>query len=122
MSRALSILVAEDEFLLAMQVEALLRGAGWSVIGPASTLASAMELARSAACDGAVLDVNLRGERIDEAAAILAGRGIPFLFTTGYGRDAIPAACRDSAVVIAKPFNERDLVQAVKDLLAKALG
>jgi DNA-binding response OmpR family regulator len=118
MSRVLSILVAEDEFLLAMQVEALLTAAGWIVIGPASTLASAIELARSAACDCAVLDVNLRGERIDEAAAILAGRGVPFLFATGYGRDSIPAACRESAVILPKPFAEHDLLQAVKSLVA----
>ncbi len=122
MSQALSVLVAEDEFLLAMQVEALLTAAGWTVIGPASTLASAVELARSADCDCAVLDVNLRGERVDEAAAILAGRGVPFLFTTGYGRDEIPAACRDSAVILAKPFAEHDLLQAVKKLVAPQLG
>ncbi len=117
MSRAASILVVEDEFLLAMQVEALLTRAGWSVVGPAGTLARAVKLARSTACDAAVLDVNLKGERVDEVAAILAGRGTPFLFTTGYGRESLPAACRENAVVIAKPFNEQELVQAVKGLL-----
>jgi DNA-binding NarL/FixJ family response regulator len=61
MTRAVSILVVEDEFLLAMGIEALLTGIGWSVIGPAGTLASALKLTSSAACDAAVLDINLRG-------------------------------------------------------------
>ena len=117
MSQAVSILLAEDEFLLAMQIEALLTAAGWSVIGPASTVSSAVEFAQSTACNGAVLDVNLRGERIDEAVHILAKRGIPFLFTTGYWRDLLPAPFRETAVIIAKPYNEHVLTQAVKDLL-----
>ena len=63
-----SVLVVEDEFLVAMQIEAVLRGAGWSVIGPAGTLAKAVSIAQTATCDGAVLDVNLRGERVDDVA------------------------------------------------------
>jgi len=121
MSRALSILVAEDEFLLAMEIEALLTGVGWTVIGPAGTIASAEKLARSTPCDAAVLDVNLRGERIDEVAAILTERSIPFVFATGYGRENLPAAYRDSAVVIAKPLSERELVEALKGLLPHLL-
>ena len=117
MSRAVSILVVEDEFLLAMGVEALLTGAGWSVIGPAGTLASALKLASSAACDAAVLDVNLKGERVDGVADVLAERAIPFLFMTGYGRENLPAAYRDSAVVIGKPFSDRELLKALRNLL-----
>jgi DNA-binding NarL/FixJ family response regulator len=70
-----NILVVEDDFLVAMQIETVLREAGLGVTGPAGTLANAVKLARSAACDGAVLDVNLRGERVDEVATILSERG-----------------------------------------------
>ena len=114
-----SILVVEDEFLVAMQIEAVLREAGWNVIGPAGTLASAVKLARSAACDGAVLDVNLRGERVDEAAIILSERGIPFLFASGYGRENLPAAFREGADFLVKPFSDQTLVKAVRDLLLR---
>ncbi len=114
-----SILVVEDEFLVAMQIEAVLRGAGWSVIGPAGTLAKAMSIAQTAMCDGAVLDVNLRGERVDEVAAILTERGIPFVFASGYGRENLPAAFRDSTGFLAKPFSDHTLVQAVRDLLQR---
>jgi DNA-binding NarL/FixJ family response regulator len=116
MSGLASILVVEDEFLVAMELEAFLEDAGWKVVGPAGSLAGAIKLAQSADCDGAVLDVNLGGERVDEVASILAERGIPFVFVTGYGRDNLPAAHREN-VLIAKPVNGQTLVQAVRDLL-----
>lgn len=80
------ILVVEDEFLVAIQIESILSRAGWRVIGSAGTLASAVSLARKSPCDAAVLDVNLKGERVDEVASILSERRIPFLFVSGYGR------------------------------------
>jgi DNA-binding response OmpR family regulator len=116
-----NILVVEDEFLVAMQIETILREAGWGVTGPAGTLASAVTLARSAACDGAVLDVNLRGERVDEVAVILSERGIPFLFVSGYGREHLPRAFRDSAEFLAKPWSDQTLVRAVRDLLRREM-
>ena len=114
-----SILVVEDEFLVAMQIEAVLRGAGWGVIGPAGTLAKAVSMAQTATCDGAVLDVNLRGERVDDVAKILSGRGIPFVFASGYGRENLPAAFRDSVAFLAKPFSDQTLLQAVRGLLQR---
>ncbi len=111
------ILLVEDEFLIAMQIETILRAAGWRVIGSAGTLSSAVSLARKSPCDAAVLDVNLRGERVDEVADILCERGVPFLFVSGYGRGNLPAAFRDSVQFLAKPFSDRTLLAAVRDLL-----
>jgi DNA-binding response OmpR family regulator len=111
------ILVVEDEFLVAIQIEAILTGAGWRVTGSAGTLASAMSLARKSECDAAVLDVNLRGERVDDVAAILIERGIPFLFVSGYGRGNLPAAFRNRVEFLAKPFSDQMLVQTVGTLL-----
>lgn len=116
MSGPASVLVVEDEFLVAMELEAFLTDAGWKVVGPAGTLAKAVQLARSGEFDCAVLDVNLGGARVDEAASILAERGIPFVFVTGYGREYLPAAHREN-VLIAKPVNGQTLMQAVRGLL-----
>ena len=113
------ILVVEDEFLVASQIESILTGAGWRVIGSAGTLASAVSLARKSECDAAVLDVNLRGERVDEVASILSQRGIPFLFVSGYGRGYLPAAFRGSAEFLAKPFSDHMLVQTLRSLIRK---
>ena len=79
----------------------------------------AVSIAQTTTCDGAVLDVNLRGERVDEVAAILSWRGIPFVFASGYGRENLPAAFRDSAAFLAKPFSDQTLVQAVRGLLQR---
>ncbi len=114
---AATILVVEDEFLVAMQIEAALNAAGWSVIGPVGTLAAAVRLAREASCQCAVLDVNLRGERVDEVAAVLFERGIPFLFASGYGRENLPPLFRETIDFLAKPFSDQTLVQTVKKLL-----
>ena len=114
---AASILVVEDEFLIAMQIEAILRGAGWRVLGLAGTLSSAVSLARKSTCDAAVLDVNIRGERVDEVAAILYQRAVPFLFVSGYGRGNLPTAFRDGVPFLAKPFSDRALLEAVRDLI-----
>jgi DNA-binding response OmpR family regulator len=119
MTAKANILVVEDEFLVAMQIEAVLREAGWSVTGPAGTLANAVKLARCAACDGAVLDVNLRGERVDEVATILSERDIPFLFVSGYGRENLPQAFRDNTECLVKPCSDQTLVRAVRDLLMR---
>ena len=116
-----NILVVEDEFFVAMQIETVLREAGWDITGPAGTLANAVNLARSVACDGAVLDVNLRGERVDEVAAVLSERGIPFLFVSGYGREHLPQAFRDNAEFLAKPWSDQTLVRAVRDLLKRKM-
>ena len=114
------LLVVEDEFLVAMQIETILQEAGWSVVGPAGTLARAVDLAKKVDVDGALLDVNLRGERVDEVAKILSERGIPFLFTSGYGPEHLPAAFRDGARFLVKPFNDQTLIGAVRDLLLGA--
>jgi len=117
MQPAPRILVVEDEFLVAMQIEAILTGAGWRVTGSAGTLSSAVSLARKCACDAALLDVNLRGERVDEVAAILFARGVPFLFVSGYGRGNLPTAFRQSVGLIAKPFSDRTVVEAIRNLI-----
>jgi DNA-binding response OmpR family regulator len=116
MQPAARILVVEDEFLVAMQIDAILTRAGWRVIG-SDTLSSAVSLARKSTCDAALLDVNLRGERVDEVAAILFARSVPFLFVSGYGRGNLPAAFRQSVELIAKPFSDRTLVEAVRNLI-----
>jgi CheY-like chemotaxis protein len=85
------ILVVEDESIVAGMLDDLLSDRGVHVVGPAKTLALAVELADSARIDCALLDVNLNGERSLPVAHILARRGIPYVLATGY----IAAECDD---------------------------
>jgi CheY-like chemotaxis protein len=109
----LRILVIEDEFLLAAHIEDLLVGAGVEVIGPVGTLDEALKLARDETMHGALLDVNINGGRVDDVAAILAQRDVPFIFVTGYGRANLPPLFQN-AVVVGKPFKDEDLMREVR--------
>jgi DNA-binding response OmpR family regulator len=108
-------LVIEDEFFVAARIDNLLSDEGHEVIGPVGTLDEARFLAHAEELDGALLDVNLDGGRVDDVADILTGRQVPFLFVTAYGRDNLPPAYRE-AVVVHKPFNDAELMREVRRL------
>jgi CheY-like chemotaxis protein len=110
------ILVVEDEALIAVMVEDMLTDMGSVVVGPAATIEQALALARSEDIDGAVLDVNVRGERIDPVADALSARGVPMLFATGYGE--VRLASGAAATVIDKPYTQEKLARG----LAAAMG
>jgi CheY-like chemotaxis protein len=105
------ILVVEDEALVAAMLKDMLEALGAQVVGPAHSLAIACEMAESAACEAALLDVNLMGENVAPVARILAERGIPFVFATGYAggiSDVWP-----DAPVIEKPYSMADIERAL---------
>lgn len=110
------VLVVEDEMLVAMMVEDMLAELGHEVVGPAMRLEAALSLARNATIDIAVLDVNLGGAKSFPIADVLKGRGIPFLFATGYGRKGVDAAYKD-AIVLDKPFEVVMLQHAFNEVL-----
>lgn len=111
------VLVVEDEFIIAAHIGCLLEDAGIEVVGPAGELQQAIELAGTAELDAATLDVNIEGARVDDLTGVLAKRGVPFLFVSGYGRDHLPGPYRDRPLV-GKPFEDEAFVKAVLDLLA----
>jgi CheY-like chemotaxis protein len=112
------VLVAEDEFLLAKDLRLALTDRGANVIGPAASLAKVMDLIQAEArIDGAILDVNLRGETVYAAADLLRERGIPFLFTTGYDLSSLPERFRD-VVRCEKPVDPGVVLGALNGLLS----
>src|ERR1700757_4118740 len=78
------ILVVEDEYLLAAELAQFLEAHGAMVVGPFKSVSSAMEALAREAIDGAVLDVNLGGERVYPVANALIARSVPIVFATGY--------------------------------------
>ena len=79
----LSILVVEDEVIFATETACAIVAAGGSVVGPAYSLTEAFEMAAGAELDGALLDLNLRNEKVFSLADALADRGVPIVFVTG---------------------------------------
>ncbi len=116
----LRVLVVEDEMMVSMLIEDMLSDLGCVVIGPASRLDEAIELANSTELDCAVLDVNLGGQPIFPLADILRAKGAPFAFATGYGDAGLRDVDRGSPV-LQKPFREGDLAR-VLGLLREKVG
>lgn len=117
--KGLAILVAEDEYYAADDLHRELTRLGAAVIGPAPTLERAMDLIEDAnRIDGAVLDINLRGEMIYPAADVLVDRGVPFMFATGYDKSVIPSRF-DAIARCEKPIGPDKLGNAVTVLISK---
>jgi CheY-like chemotaxis protein len=116
--RGRRVLVVEDEAMVAMLVEDMLTELGHSVVGPAMRLDQALPLAREAEFDFAILDVNLGGQLSFPVADVLRARGIPFIFATGYGRNGVEEAYRDT-ITLMKPFERSDVQRAFAHTLAR---
>jgi CheY-like chemotaxis protein len=112
----LRILVIEDEPLVALEIEEVLSEVGAVVIGPAASVERALKLVEAGGFDGALLDVNLRGERVDAVADALADKGFPFVFATGHGSEGLPTAHR-GRLVLPKPYSDQHLRAALQACL-----
>jgi DNA-binding response OmpR family regulator len=113
----LRVLVVEDESLVAMLMEDMLQRLGFGRVVAAPRIAAAREALIGERCDLAILDINIAGEPVFPFAMLLAGRGIPFFFVTGYGGGEVLKAFRDRKV-LRKPFHYDGLVAAISETLA----
>jgi len=105
------VLVVEDEFLIAMELELLLQQHGWQVLGPAATVAGALRLLASARPDVALLDVNLRGEMVTPVAEELRAQGVPFVLASAYDHHGVASvAILAAAPNVGKPTDEQRLL------------
>jgi CheY-like chemotaxis protein len=113
------LLVVEDEYLIRMLLEDMLTDLGYSVAAAVGTIAEACKLAADGQFQAAILDVNVNGDEIFPVADILAKRGLPFVFVTGYGELSLPERYRGRPS-LQKPFQSGQLQTALAALLAPA--
>jgi CheY-like chemotaxis protein len=109
------VLVVEDEHLIALALADELEACGAEVIGPATSLTTALDLIGSCAPDAAVLDVQLRNELCYPAADLLIARGTPMIFTTGHDQDSI-APAYTAVPCVQKPATATTVLQALSEL------
>ncbi len=112
------ILVVEDESLVAMLLETILEDMGATPVGPMSTVDEAVAAVAAASdLDAALLDVNVAGTQVFPVAQALADKGVPMIFSTGYGEGGLPDEWRNRPV-LQKPFTEGAVRQALEKVLA----
>ncbi len=116
-----TILMVEDEMNLAMMLEDILLDAGYCVL-KAARLPQALQLledsgtAVDSRVSAAILDINLAGVLVFPLADALRARDVPFVFTSGYGRDGLTAAYRDDPV-LQKPYSSQSILKTLQTML-----
>ena len=112
----LKVLVVEDEGSIALLIESMLEDLGCEIVVSAGHLTEAREAAAMAGLNLAVLDVNIDGQPVFPIADILRHRRIPFIFSTGYGEQGLPASLKGH-LVLSKPFTLADLKRTISAAL-----
>jgi len=113
------ILIVEDELMIRMLLDGMLTDLGYTVAGEAGSVDEALDLAKQAEFDLAILDVNLNGKAITPVAEALSQRGVPFVFSTGYGVHGVPDAYRKNPT-LQKPFQAEALAQVLETIAPKS--
>jgi PAS domain S-box-containing protein len=112
------VLLVEDEALVAMMIQECLGDFGYQVVGPIATATEAAVRAEDGNFEAAVLDINLGDGAVYPIADMLAARGVPFVFVTGYDAESVEPRFRNIPV-LQKPI-ERDVLQRIFVVAAKA--
>lgn len=102
--------------VVAMLLENMLDDLGCQIVATVARPNQAMAAIETHDIDAAILDVNLDGQDSYGIAAMLAARGVPFIFSTGYGQSGISEKYRDHHL-LQKPFRMDDLVRELSHLL-----
>jgi len=118
MSSARSVLIVEDEPLIAMMLEDFIESMGHTVVSGAETVEGALALIEVGGFDFVILDVHLRGRtECWPIADALVERGIPFILATG-GHTSTPPAHHADVPTLVKPFT----MESVRVALAKGIA
>lgn len=103
--QGLRVLIVEDELIIAMELERLLRSLGCVPLDAVPTVRKALRVLAAERPDVAVLDVNLQGERVTPVAETLQAKGVPFVLVTGYGSERLTEEALRDAVYLRKPVD-----------------
>jgi DNA-binding NarL/FixJ family response regulator len=114
------VLIAEDEAIVAMELQQLMEDHGAEALGPCYTIESALEAVAGGAPSVAILDVRLGRSLISPVASALAERGVPFVFYSGQSERDSAVAAWPSAPLVSKPCSSGTLIAAVESVLATA--
>jgi CheY-like chemotaxis protein len=109
-------LVVEDNMIIAMEAEELLRDLGYEDCHVCGSVRSALRILADHTVSFALLDINLGNETSEEIAASLRASGIPFVFASGYDEFPELADALKGVPVITKPYTSKDIAAAIAGL------
>ena len=118
MAEGRSILIVEDEPLIAMMLEDFLETLGHQVRGTCDTVSQALAEADKGGFDLAILDVNLKGENVWPVASRLREMGVPFVIASGGHVDPPPAEFKN-VPMIEKPYTIDRVTPVLNEALAE---
>jgi light-regulated signal transduction histidine kinase (bacteriophytochrome)/CheY-like chemotaxis protein len=118
--QGLSVLLLEDNLIVALEAEDHLRALGASSIVAVSSVAAAAKVCETTSVDFAVLDINLGFENSLGFAAFLRSANTPFVFASGYGERELLGESRVSELTVSKPYDLESLSNAVALTLARS--
>ncbi|ETX10773.1 hypothetical protein OCH239_21335 [Roseivivax halodurans JCM 10272] len=111
-----TILIVEDEWLVATDLMHMIEDIGYHAHGPAHSVSEALDLLNEAEVDAGLLDVNLRGETSYPIADAMAEKGLPFAFLSGYTSDQLRPGFQECPL-LSKPIT----IGALRDRLSLLL-
>ena len=114
-----TVLIVEDDLLLAMDLEDTLVGMGAAVVGVCHTLDEALARADADDFAVAVLDFSLGSQSVTPLARRLARRNVPFILHTGMSRSEPSLMEWRDSLIVEKPASPHTLVAAIKNALAR---
>lgn len=115
----LSVLVAEDQPFIALDLALAVEDAGGKVVGPAASCEEALAFLAAGIVDAAIVDLNLVDGDSSAVVEVLVGLDIPFIVQTAVELPPALAARFSGLVVQIKPFPAATLVARLEVLLAK---
>lgn len=115
---SLRVLVAEDEYMNKLLLEEMLEELGARIVGSVGSVDEIVPAAERGGPEVAILDVNLRGRLVYDAASRLRQRGTPFVFVSGYDTLVDSPPELEAAPRLRKPFRLEDLAAALAEAVA----
>jgi len=119
--QSISVLLVEDDAIMAIDVTGLIEMAGGRVVGPAYSLSQGFRWLDESRFDCALLDVSLHGDLVFELADAIVARGIPVVFLTAHSPNIAPMHHRERRLV-HKPFSSISLIRAIQSTVTEARG
>jgi CheY-like chemotaxis protein len=109
-------LIVEDETIISLEIEQMLEELDCHIVWHAANVPQALKILAEHRPDFALLDVNLGNQKVFPVAKTLIDQSVPFIFSTGYGREGLPLEWAGWPV-IRKPYLVSELAAKLFPLL-----